>query len=131
MACAEQIVGGFVDPQEARQAAVLPNGGKLLTSACQNLMHIALVADIPDQFILGNIVDFVQGESQFNDAEGRGEMAAGLGDCLGQVNTNFLCQGAHLIRRQAFEVGRAIDPLEQGGLALHARHFFLSSLGGS
>ena len=92
-----KIVRGFVNSQKPRKPLVLANSRQLLAPARDDLMNITLVADIPDQLVFGNVIDFMQSQRQLHDAQRRGQMAAGLGNSLGQINADFLGQHLHLL----------------------------------
>ena len=55
---------------EAADAFVLTEGMKFIASAGQKFVGIGLMADIPDQFVVGRIKDIVQGNGQFDHARG-------------------------------------------------------------
>ena len=63
---------------------------ELLPPAGQNLVGVALVADIPDQLILGGVEDIVQGDGQFHYPETWGKMTAGPGYRLDDEIANLL-----------------------------------------
>ncbi len=52
---------------------------KTLMSAGDQLMGIALMADIPDQFIDRGIENVVQGQGQFDHPETGTKMSTGMG----------------------------------------------------
>ena len=63
---------------EAREPALLTQGVEAVVSACEQLMGIGLMADIPDKLIARGIELLMHGESQLHDAEIGREMAAVL-----------------------------------------------------
>ena len=71
------------------------------------------MADVPDQLVARNVINFVQGQGQLDDAQRGGKMAAGLGDGLGEENADFLRQRAHCVRGQVLDVVRAVDAVKQ------------------
>ena len=64
--------------QEAVQSLVLADRGKAIESAGEELVDIALVADIEEELVARRVEDSVQGECEFHNAEVRAEMAAGF-----------------------------------------------------
>ena len=65
---------------EAAETAGLADGGEAIAAAGEELVRVGLVADVPDDLVLGRVVDVVEGDGQLDDAEVGGEMAADLGD---------------------------------------------------
>ena len=64
--------------QEAVQSLVLADRGKAIESAGEELVDIALVADIEEELVARRVEDSVQSEGELHDAEVRAEMAAGF-----------------------------------------------------
>ena len=74
---AERIVvalGALGEPVKSLALADLADAG---TAACQNLVRIGLVADIPDQAIVRRVEHIMEGNGQLDDAQPGAEMAAG------------------------------------------------------
>ena len=74
---AEGVVLAFLPAGKARETATLAQGTDLLAPAGQDLVRIALMADIPDQLIPRRIEQVVQGDGQFDNAEAGTQMSAG------------------------------------------------------
>ncbi len=74
---AERVVFALAALGEAGQAAALAQGADAVAPAGQDLMRIGLVADIPDQPVIGRIEDVVQRHRQLDDAKARAQMSAG------------------------------------------------------
>ena len=68
---AESIVFAFAHLRESADAAIHPVGVEQVPPAGQDLVGISLVADIPDQFIIGSIENVMDGNGQFNGPEAR------------------------------------------------------------
>ena len=62
--------------QEAVEPLILAHGVEAVAAAGEELVDVALVADIEDEFVLRRLEDAVQGDGQFDDAEIRPEVAA-------------------------------------------------------
>ncbi len=58
--------------------------------AGEDLVRIGLVADVPDQPVVGRVEHVVQRHRQFDDAEAGAEMAAGLGDGVDHLRAHFV-----------------------------------------
>ena len=76
----EGVVGAFLEFGKAAQPLVLAQGGESLPAAGDDLVGIALVADIPDELVMRGVEDEVQGERQLDHTEAGGEVAAVAGD---------------------------------------------------
>ncbi len=74
---AERIVGALVALGETGQAAELAQGGHGLAATREDLVRIGLVADVPDQRVVGKVQYAMQGEGQLDRAKVGGEVAAG------------------------------------------------------
>ena len=69
MARAEGIVLAFRALGEAGEAATGAQRADAVAAAGQDLVRIALVADVPDQAVGRRVVEVVQGDGQLDDAE--------------------------------------------------------------
>ena len=96
MARAEMIVLGLAPAKEFRHPSDLADAVEVQPPPCQHLVRIALVAHIENQSILGRIEDVVDGGDEFDGAETRSQVPAGLGDALENLAANFV---GHLLHR--------------------------------
>ena len=114
---AERVVFALGAPGEAGKPAFLAQRADAVAAAGQDLVRIGLVADIPDQPVIGRVEDVVQGDRQLDDAEPGAEMAAGDRHRIDQLGAQF---GGKLrqiaLRRSCAQVGRDADLVQQGGL---------------
>jgi hypothetical protein len=62
---------------EAGQTVALAQGADAVAPAGDDLVRIGLVADVPDQAVLGGIEQVMQGDGQFHHAQSGAQMAAG------------------------------------------------------
>ena len=76
VAGAVTIMRAFTAQGKAAQSPGGANRMKAILAPGQQLMHIALMADIPDEFILGRRKRMMKREGQLDDAEIGAEMAA-------------------------------------------------------
>ncbi len=113
---AEGVVGAFGALGEAGEAAFLAQGADAVAAAGDDLVRIALVADVPDQLVVGRVEDGVDGDGQLDDAEAGTEMAAGLGDGGDQFGAKLVGEGGELVVGHAPQVGRRLHEVEEGGL---------------
>ena len=78
MADAEGVVVALRALRKACQSTCLTHVCIWCFAAGENFVGIGLVPHIPDDTVVRGVVDMVQGNGQFNDAEARAEMAPGL-----------------------------------------------------
>src|SRR5438874_840658 len=69
MAGAEVIVFALLAHQEPGDAAFLPNGAQLLSSARNHLMGIRLMSGVPNDFVARAIEDAMQGDGELDRTE--------------------------------------------------------------
>lgn len=106
MGRAECVMDTFLAPCEAGRAILLPQAAHLVAPPCQNLVRIALVADIPDELVMRRIENRVDGDGKFNDTETGAEMASRLGDDAERFRPQFVSQLHQVVVMQAAKVRR-------------------------
>jgi len=112
MADGELVIFAFFRVGKAAYAVGFAEQLKLVFPAGDDFMRIALVADVPEQFVLFEIEGVVQRQRQFHDAEVAGQMSTGLRDRAENKPAYFIGKGVQLLYGQLFEVRRAIDLLQ-------------------
>ena len=65
----KRVVFALASLGEPRNTAALAECAHAITTACQDFMRIALVANVPDQPVMGRIEDIMQGDGQLDDTE--------------------------------------------------------------
>ena len=83
--------------------------GDAVAAAGEDLVRVALVADVPDQAVVGGVVQVVQGHGQLDHAQARAEMTARAGHRLDQVVAQLVGDGLQLVLRQFAQLRRAVD----------------------
>jgi hypothetical protein len=104
VADAEGVVFALFAAREAGNAALHAQLGHARAAAGQRLVRIGLVADVPDQAVGRGVEDIVQGHGEFNRAEIRGQVAAGLGYRFNDEGAQLLGQlrqGSRSMRRRS------------------------------
>ena len=119
------IVIAFLTLLKTCDSLILPKRWKLTAAACQNLMYIGLVTDIKNKFIRRRIKDIMHRNSQLNDPQITGQMAASFGYALNQKHTNLLSQILQLCKRAFLDVRRLFDIVDVHTTA--PLSFFVSS----
>ena len=107
MGGAERIVGTFGALGEAGEAAFAAQGTDTVAATGQDLVGIALVADIPDDLVARGVKDRVQGDGQFDNAEARAKVAAGDGNGADGFGAQLVGQLAQLAVGQTFDTNSA------------------------
>ncbi len=98
---------------EAGYAAVLSQRRHPLPPPGENLMGVGLVADIPDQAIMGRIEYIVQRHGELDRAEIGRQVAAGVRHRMNQVVTQFPGELRELLAFECAHVRRIADLLEK------------------
>jgi hypothetical protein len=80
MSSAHHIVGAFLRLRETTQPALSAESRKLLLPPGKDLMYIALVPDIPDNFVPGTAEDAVEGQGQLHYTKVGSQMPAIVGN---------------------------------------------------
>ncbi len=78
-------------------------------------MRIGLVADVPDQRVVGRVEDIVERDRQLDDAEPGAEVAAGDADRVDQLGAQLVGNLAKVGRGKTAQVGGRVDAIEQRG----------------
>ena len=65
----EEVVITFVGIWVAHQATLRPNGGKIVVASRDQLVRIDLMPRIPDHSIPAEVVNAVERQGQFDDAQ--------------------------------------------------------------
>ena len=77
MAVLDPVVLGLAPARVARQPAALAQVGEVVARAGDDLVHVGLVAGVPQDDVAGRVEDPVQGEGQLDHAEVGAEVPAG------------------------------------------------------
>ena len=112
---AEGIIVAFGAPGEAGQAAALAQGADAVAPAGQDLVRVALMANIPDEFVIGRIEHIMDRRGQLHHAQARPQMATGDAHGSDGFGAQFVGQLAQLFGLQLAQVGRPDDLVEQRG----------------
>ena len=116
MGSAEGVVGRFGAFGETAQAVFHTKRADAVTAFCQDFVGVALVADVPDDFVARRVKDRVQGDGQFNHAKTCAQVAACNGYGRNCFGAHFTSELGQLTVAQRFHIGGARDPVQQGCL---------------
>ena len=106
------IVLAFGAQQESVQPLVLAHRVDAIAPAGKHLVDVALVADVEDELVLRRVEDAMQRDRQFDHAEVRAEMAAGLRKNADQLVAHFLRELRQLLLLQRLDVRRRTNALQ-------------------
>src|SRR3546814_986592 len=96
MADAEGVVFALLALGKWGHAVLVLDGVDRVAAAGEDLVRVGLVADVPDDAVVGGVVHRVQGDGQFDHAEAGAEMTARLADRFDQVGAQFVGDGGQL-----------------------------------
>ena len=106
------VVLAFGADGKAAQPAGSANGVKPVFAPGEQLVDVALVANIPNELIPGRGKDIVQRQGQFHHTQIRPQMAAISGEHRDEFVPNFLRQRLQLFDGQLLDVSRVIHHIQ-------------------
>ncbi|CAM5529107.1 hypothetical protein STENM223S_01087 [Streptomyces tendae] len=112
VAVLDDVVLGLGLRGVAGQAALHLQLREVLASG-EQLVHVGLVAGVPEHLVLRRVEDPVQGEGEFHHAEVGAEVAAGLGHGLDEEGTDLLGQLVQLFQAEPVQIARSRDAGQQ------------------
>src|SRR5688572_2854567 len=110
---AETVVDALGPRRERREPALLLDAPEPPPAPRQDLVRIRLVADVPDQAVVGRVVDIVERDGELDGPEAGREMPAHRAHGLDQVLAEFHRERAEVTARERPEVGRRLDRRQQ------------------
>ena len=93
----ERVVSTFRSLRETTQTVLLPKRPDAIAPPGQNFMRVALVTDVPDQFVLWGIEHCVQCNGQFDNTETRAKMTARFANGVNGLGAQFLGQTLEVV----------------------------------
>ena len=113
MCRSERVVRRFVTPREARGSTPLPQLAHLRAAARQYLVRVRLMPDVPHDAIARRIENVMERNRQFDGAEIRRQMPAGLRHRVQHERTKLARKLRQLRPRQTTKLRGIIDRFEQ------------------
>ena len=110
----KRIVWAFRPLGKARQAAALAQGVHPVAATGQDLVRIGLMANIPDQYVLGRLKHMVQGHRQLDHAKARAKMAACTRYGLNGLGANLVGQLSQLGQIKGPRICGQVDRIQKG-----------------
>ena len=114
MTGAHDVVGGFRNRAEGRQAFVLPDRRQLVSTTGQDLVGVGLVANVPENLVPGRIENAVESHRDLAGAEIGPEVSPDLPDDLDDVGPDLVGELLELLIGQATKVFRSFDLGKEG-----------------
>src|SRR5204862_192150 len=112
---AHDVVGRLGARAEWRETPVLADRVELVAAAGQDLVRVGLMADVPDDLVLGRLEQGVQRHRDLACAEVGAEVAADLADGVDDVLADLLGDLLELVFGEGVEVGGTVDARKQLG----------------
>ena len=109
MSRTERIVFALAALGEPGESVALAQGVHAVTAASQNLVRIALVADIPDQAVVRCVEDVMKRDRQLDHAERGAEVSAGDRDVSDGIAAQFIGQLMQFLLRETSCIGWILD----------------------
>ena len=109
MTHAETVVLAFIAARKRRQSVLVLDRVDAVAAAGEDLVRIALVADIPDQAVVRRVVQVMQRDGEFDYAQARAEMTAAAGDLLDQERAQFARDRRQFACGELAQVGGRVD----------------------
>jgi len=122
MSYTEGVVFAFAACRERREAAVLLDGVQPVAPPGEYLVRVGLVTDVPHQQVPGSLVDVVQRDGELDSSEPGGEVTATGADRLDEELAQLARQLGELAEREAAQVGRRRDLIEERVLVWRITH---------
>ena len=95
--------------RERTDAVKLSVGTEHLTSSCQNLMSVCLVAHIPNDSVVRGVIYVVECHCDFNHAKRGGKMTRVDGNLVDDVFSQFFAYLWQLVDAQFAQILRVFD----------------------
>jgi len=110
---AEGVIRALATTRKAGDAVQLAQRAHLVAAARQDLVRIALVADVPHDAVFRRIEDVMQRNGQFDRTQVRRQMAARLRDGIEHEGAQLVGQRPELAAVQSAQVGRIVDGVQK------------------
>ena len=117
---AKRVIFAFRTTGETGQPVLLAQSADAVAPAGQDLVRIALMANIPDQPVMWRVEDVVDRDRQFHDAKACAQMTAGLRDGVDHFGANFIGQLRKTGIGQLAHISGDVDSVEQRRLWFHS-----------
>lgn len=86
-----------------------------LSSTGEHFVDVALMGDVKEELIGGGVKDAMEGDGEFDDAEIRAEMAAGIREGIDEDLADLFGKLRKVLGRDCFEVVGLCDLAQERG----------------
>ena len=90
---------------KAREASFLPQRLHAISAAGEQLVRVALMADVPDELIVRCVEDMMQRDGQLDDAEPCADVTPGARARIDELLADLRGERTKLVARERFQVG--------------------------
>jgi hypothetical protein len=90
-------MNGLLPARVSGEAACVTEPVESGSTPGQDLVHVCLMADVPDETVTGGVEHPMEGDRQLDDTEIRGKVAAGLGDPVEDEGADLLAEELELL----------------------------------
>ncbi len=111
----DDVVVGLGLARVARKAALLAERDEVGRAPGEHLVHVRLVAGVPQDAVSRRVEDPVQRDGQLDDPEVRAEVASDAGGGVDQEVAQLRGQCRELADLQTLEISRTLDGFQQAG----------------
>ena len=112
MARAKRVIHALAAFGKTRQAAALANAAHAVAPLGQYFMRIGLMADIPNDTVIGCVEHIMQSHGQFDHTETGAQMTAGFRHGVNHIGAHIIGQLTQIGFVQLPDIGGAIYPVE-------------------
>jgi len=97
---AKRIILAFTAFRKTGQPVFPPQCVEFFTPSRQQFVRVALMSDVPNQFIVGRVEHIMQSDRQFDDAQTGAQMPARVRHDADNFLPDFLSQTRQIVKRQ-------------------------------
>ena len=113
MAGTERVVNALGAAGEAGKAVLLAQRADAVAPAGQHLVRVGLMADVPDQAIVGGVEHGMKRHCELDHAETGTKVSAGHRDGVDHLRAQFVGDLAQLRAVERPQIGWRLDGVEQ------------------
>ena len=108
MASTKGVVLALLDAREATDSTHLTIGWEEVTTTCDDLVGISLMAHVPHQLIVGGVIDVVKRNGELHHTKTRSQVTRVFRALLDDVLSKLVTIHLKLLDREALKIGRRV-----------------------
>ena len=109
MSSAESVKGTLFHFWEAADAAVCADGMEEVAATCKDFVGVSLMADIPDDLVVGGVEDVVESNAKFDGTQRRRQMSRVRSQRIDNFFSQFDCELREVGNREFSKVFDAVN----------------------